>query len=125
MTAMLEREVRQTTRPAAPPVPRTPGRRRHSTSGASDTVALAVWVSLLVVTALWVPHGGLQAIFASGPTSIGRLTGLYASNLLLLQVLGMSRIPSVERAVGQDRLTYWHRLSGMTSFYLMLAHVDR
>ena len=126
MTAMLEREVRQTTRPAAPPVPRTPGRRRHSTSGASDTVALAVWVSLLVVTALWVSNGGVQAIFASGQTSIasiGRLTGLYASNLLLLQVLGMARIPSVERAVGQDRLAYWHRLSGMTSFYLMLAHV--
>jgi predicted ferric reductase len=126
MTAMLEREARQTTRTAAPPVPRTAGRRRHPTSGASDAVALAVWVSLLVVTALWVSNGGVQAIFTSGQSaigSIGRLTGLYASDLLLLQVLGMSRIPSVERAVGQDRLAYWHRLSGMTSFYLMLAHI--
>ncbi len=36
--------------------------------------------------------------------SLGRLTGLVASDLLLVQVLLMARVPAVERAVGQDRL---------------------
>ena len=45
--------------------------------------------------------------------SLGRLTGLIASDLLLVQVLLMARIPAVERAVGQDRLAVWHRLDGV------------
>jgi predicted ferric reductase len=60
---------------------------------------------------------------ADSLTSLGRLTGLLASDLLLLQVLLMARLPLVERAFGQDRLARWHRLTGFTSFHLMLAHV--
>jgi len=55
-------------------------------------------------------------------TSVGQLTGLVASVLLLAQVL-MARVPVLERAAGQDRLAAWHRLVGFTSFNLMLAHV--
>jgi len=126
MTTMLERDVRRTTRPAIQPMPQPTAKTRHTTSRGSDLVALAVWASLLIVTALWVSNGGVQALSASGSSalgSMGRLTGLYASNLLLLQVLGMARVPAVERAVGQDRLAYWHRLSGMASFHLLLAHI--
>jgi predicted ferric reductase len=54
---------------------------------------------------------------------VGRLTGLWASDLLLLQVLLMARIPLVERAFGQDRLARWHRWTGFTSFWLMVAHI--
>jgi predicted ferric reductase len=38
-------------------------------------------------------------------------------------VLGMARIPWVERSYGQDRLARWHRLAGFTSFHLMLGHI--
>jgi predicted ferric reductase len=62
--------------------------------------------------------GGADAVSA-----LGRLTGLWASDLLLLQVLLMARIPLVERAFGQDRLARWHRWTGFTSFWLMIAHV--
>jgi predicted ferric reductase len=73
----------------------------------------------------WAAGGGLTDLagWAGGLTSLGRLTGLLASDLLLVQVLLMARIPVLERAVGQDRLAHWHRWTGFTSFTLMLAHV--
>jgi hypothetical protein len=64
-------------------------------------------VSLFVVTALRMGNGGVQQIVGGGAdtvSAVGRLTGLWASDLLLLQVLLMARIPLVERAFGQDRL---------------------
>jgi predicted ferric reductase len=85
---------------------------------------VAAGVSLLIVTALWVSNGGVQQLGgADALSATGRLTGLWASDLLLLQVLLMARIPLVERAFGQDRLARWHRWTGFTSFWLMIAHI--
>jgi len=80
---------------------------------------------MLVVVALWVAGGGVQGLggVASGLTSLGRLSGLVASDLLLVQVLLMARIPMVEASYGQDELARRHRLVGFTSFTLMLVHV--
>ena len=86
----------------------------------------ALVVSLLLVTGLWAcPHGltDLAAGPAAALTSLGRLTGLVASDLLLVQVLLMARVPLLERAWGQDELARLHRLVGFSSFNLMLAHV--
>ena len=91
-----------------------------------DAVGIVVWFSGLVVTALWVSNGGVQNLFAgSGDSfiSLGRLTALVSSDMLLLQVLSMARIPWVERALGQDAISRWHRLLGFTSVNLLLAHV--
>ena len=92
----------------------------------ADVAGSLMWVSLLVVTAMWVANGGLQntfAGFAGGLISLGRLTGLLSADLLLIQVLLMSRIPFVEQGYGQDELARRHRLIGFTSFNLMLAHI--
>src|SRR3954453_6499627 len=92
----------------------------------ADAGGVAAGVSLLVVTALWVANGGVRDLAGAWPdglSSLGRLTGLLASDLLLLQVLLMARVPMVERAFGPDRLGRWHRWTGFTSFHLMLAHV--
>lgn len=90
-----------------------------------DAVGVATWASMLVVVALWVTGGGVQAL--TGPagalTSLGRLTGLVAADLLLIQVLLLARIPMVERVYGQDELARRHRLVGFTSFNLMVAHL--
>jgi predicted ferric reductase len=81
----------------------------------------------VVVVAFWMAHQGLQDLLARAPgsalTSLGRLTGLVAADLLLVQVLLMARIPWVERSYGQDTLARRHRLVGFTSFVLMVAHV--
>jgi predicted ferric reductase len=104
--------------------------RADATAAGTDAVTrwaarAAVATSLALVTALWVIGGGTGdlARWADGLTSVGRLTGLLSSDLLLLQVLLMARIPVIERAVGQDRLARWHRLAGFTSFTLMVAHI--
>ncbi|MEP6462303.1 MAG: ferric reductase-like transmembrane domain-containing protein [Frankiaceae bacterium] len=89
-------------------------------------VAFLAYTSLVVVTALWLANRGLQELLSGlgpGLTSAGRLAGLLAADLLLLQVLGMARIPWAERSWGQDRLARWHRWVGFTSFHLMLAHI--
>ncbi len=90
-----------------------------------DTAGAAAWASMLVVIALWVSTGGLGQFgsLGDGLTSLGRITGLIASDLLLIQVLLMARIPVVEQAYGQDELARRHRLVGFWSFNLMLAHV--
>lgn len=84
-----------------------------------------LWLGLLVVTYWWTAGGGVQDLgsWAGGLTSAGRLTGLLASDLLLVQVLLMARVPVLEHAFGQDRLAMIHRLVGLTSSTLMLAHV--
>jgi ferredoxin-NADP reductase/DMSO/TMAO reductase YedYZ heme-binding membrane subunit len=90
-----------------------------------DAVGCAVWASLLVVTALWVAHGGLAPFHGSGDVLVraGRLAGLVAADLLLLGVLMVARIPRVERVFGQDTLARWHRVLGFTSVTLMAVHI--
>ena len=90
-----------------------------------DASGLAMWALLVAVTCLWVVHGGLTTFGAVGDglTSIGRLCGLIASALILIQVLLMARVPWFEQAWGQDELARTHRLVGFTSFNLMLVHI--
>ena len=90
-----------------------------------DTVGVLTWASMLVVVALWVAGGNVQDLtgWGTGLTAVGRLTGLVASDLLLVQVLLMARIPLVERVYGQDELARRHRLVGFWSVNLMLAHI--
>jgi predicted ferric reductase len=91
------------------------------------TVAVSLlWLGLLLVTYWWVADRGVQELaggWLTGLTSVGRITGLVASVLLLAQVVLMARVPALERAYGQDRLARLHRLVGLTSFTLMAAHV--
>jgi predicted ferric reductase len=80
---------------------------------------------MLVVVALWVGGGNVQDLggWGTGLTSVGRLTGLIAADLLLIQVLLMARIPVVEKVYGQDELARRHRLVGFWSVNLMAAHI--
>jgi predicted ferric reductase len=79
-----------------------------------------------VVVGLWLQGRGVQDLSAGtalATTSIGRLTGLLAADLLLVQVFLMARVPVVERSYGQDELARRHRLVGFWSFNLLLAHI--
>ena len=101
------------------------GRRARVDLVVRQCAVSALWLSLLLVTYWWVADAGVQALggWATGLTSVGRVTGLVASVLLLAQVLLMARVPALEAAFGQDRLAHLHRLVGFTSFNLMLAHL--
>lgn len=100
-------------------------RRARRDAGVRLAAGVALWLSLLLVTYWWVADGGVQDLggWTTGLTSLGRISGLIASVLLLAQVVLMARVPFLERAFGQDRLARLHRLTGFTSFNLMLAHL--
>ncbi|WP_018330472.1 ferredoxin reductase family protein [Actinomycetospora chiangmaiensis] len=116
MTALADRP-RHASRPVTAPA--VVDRRIRA---AAEAVLCA---SLVLVAFWWATGGGITDLagWASGLTSLGRLTGLLASVLLLVQVLLMARVPVLERAFGQDRLAGIHRIVGFTSFTAMLAHI--
>jgi predicted ferric reductase len=103
----------------------TIGHRARVDAGVRLASISVLWLSLLLVAYWWVADRGVQDLlgWATGLTSVGRLSGLVASVLLLAQVVLMARVPLLERAVGQDRLAHVHRLVGFTSFNLMLLHI--
>ena len=80
-------------------------------------VALMVW--------LWWNGGNVTHLRTTGDVlvSIARLTGLLGAFSALVQVLLLARIPWIERPIGFDRLTVWHRWNGHACLYLVLAHV--
>jgi predicted ferric reductase len=88
----------------------------------------AVWAVVLgnagAVVWLWA-HGGNLDVRTSGDllTSVARITGLLGAYLALVQVLLLARLPPLERLVGFDRLTVWHRWNGHATFDLVIAHV--
>ncbi len=91
-----------------------------------DAVAVVCWVSAIMVVTLWVSGHGLQALTSwpgEGLTSLGRIVGLVAADLLLVQVCLMARVPWIERSYGQDELARRHRLVGFWSFNLMVLHI--
>src|SRR5438094_4239568 len=87
-----------------------------------------VWALVLANAALilwlWV-HGGNLNVHTTGDllTSIARITGLLGAYLALLQVILLARLPWLERVVGFDRLSVWHRWNGHACLDLILAHV--
>ena len=90
--------------------------------------AAVVWFVLLanvvVIVALWI-HGGNLTTKSTGDvlTSIARITGLLSAYLALIQVVLLARVPALERLVGFDRLSVWHRWNGHACIDLVIAHV--
>jgi predicted ferric reductase len=103
--------------------PRGAGRRRGA------WLALVLWLVLFgngaVILWLWLHGGGVSAVHGAADlwTSVGRVTGLFAVYLALVQILLLSRLPPLERLVGFDRLTVWHRRNGLACIVLTVAHV--
>ncbi len=102
-----------------------PAARARLDAAVRQGALVALWSGLLLVTYWWAAGGGIRDLggWATTLVSTGRLTGLVASYLLLVQVLLMARVPVLEHAFGQDRLARLHRLVGFTSFNLMIAHI--
>jgi predicted ferric reductase len=80
--------------------------------------------NVAAIVFLWV-HGGNWTTKSAGDilTSGARLTGLLSAFLALVQVVLLARLPALERLVGFDRLTIWHRWNGHACVDLVVAHV--
>jgi predicted ferric reductase len=73
---------------------------------------------------MWLHGGGISGVHGRPEafTSLGRVTGLLGVYLALVQVLMLSRLRPLERFVGFDRLTGWHRINGKVCVSLIVAH---
>ena len=94
------------------------------------TAASAAALTLIIagngaaIVWMWLHDGGISGVHGRPEafTSLGRITGLLGVYLALLQVLMLSRLPPLERLVGFDRLTAWHRVNGKLCVSLIVAH---
>ena len=86
-------------------------------------------VAVIVANAAWMihlwVHGGNLHTSGTGDVliSIGRITGLLGAYLALIQVLMLARLPSLDRLIGFDRMTIWHRRNGKACITLIVVHV--
>lgn len=102
-----------------------PAQRARTDAAIRLAGGIGLWLSLLLVTYWWAAGGGVLDLagWETALNSLGRLTGLISSDLLLAQVILIARVPAIEHAYGQDQMVRLHRLVGLTSFNLMIAHL--
>jgi predicted ferric reductase len=102
-----------------PDVPEPPDR------GKQLLVRLAFWFTLVASVELWWLDTPARSVTSTADilTAAGRITGMVAGFLLLVQVLMMSRVGWLERLVGAHTLIIWHRELGGALLLLVLGHV--
>ncbi|MFI5873729.1 ferredoxin reductase family protein [Streptomyces sp. NBC_00377] len=100
----------------SPPVPPTAIRPK--------VVARTGLYAVLAVNAAVVTLFAVQAGFASNAlVVIGRFAGLYGALLMAFQLLLVARLPWLDRRIGMDRLTNWHRWTGFGLLWTLVGHV--
>jgi len=105
MTAMTRPQVRTRTSPAVT---------------AGTVLLVAVLVNLLIVEILFVTGGAAHNTL----TAVGRFFGLHAAFLMILQLTLVARLPWLDRRLGMDKLTAWHRWVGFTLFWCVALHLS-
>ncbi|MGY6026122.1 ferredoxin reductase family protein [Streptomyces spinosirectus] len=99
----------------SPPAPPTAIRPR--------VVARTGLYAVLAVNAAVVACFFARAGFASNALIvIGRLFGLYGALVMAFQLVLVARLPWLDRRIGMDRLTSWHRWTGFALLWTLLAH---
>jgi predicted ferric reductase len=88
------------------------------------TALLVAGVGLGATTALtFTAETSGEFTAPGGPvTFAGNLTGMIGTYLALMMVLLVSRIPAIERVLGQDGLLRWHRRLAPWPISLLVAH---
>ncbi|MEU5631814.1 ferredoxin reductase family protein [Streptomyces rishiriensis] len=80
--------------------------------------------AVLAANAAVVTWFAVQAGFASNALVVtGRFAGLYAALLMAFQLLLVARLPWLDRRIGMDRLTNWHRWTGFGLLWTLVGHV--
>jgi predicted ferric reductase len=90
-----------------------------------EAIVLAVIVAgALAVVGIWWADTPGRSLHTIGDrlTGAGRITGLVGTYLVLVQVVLMARLPWLDRFIGTDRLSAWHRANGGYTIGLLIAH---
>ncbi|MCX4904308.1 ferredoxin reductase family protein [Streptomyces sp. NBC_00878] len=77
-----------------------------------------VIVNVVVVEALFLGAGSGK----NGVLTVAKFFGLHAALLMLFQLLLVARLPWLDRRIGMDRLTVWHRWVGFLLLWTVLTH---
>jgi predicted ferric reductase len=86
-----------------------------------------VAANVVVVETLFFTAGWERSAGSRPPNvllSVGKFFGLHATLVMLLQLTLISRLPWLDRRIGMDRLTAWHRWVGFTLFWTVLLHLS-
>ncbi|WP_199830280.1 ferredoxin reductase family protein [Streptomyces viridochromogenes] len=88
----------------------------------ADAARWAMWtfvvVNAVIVEALFLSAGSGK----NGVLTVAKFFGLHAALLMLFQLLLVARLPWLDRRIGMDRLTVWHRWVGFSLLWTVLTH---
>ena len=91
-----------------------------------DIVESLAWLSVVAVTAMFLIDGNIaQIVWSDAITwlnALSRLTALVATDILLIHMLLVARVPWIDRLYGHDRATITHKKLGKPILYLVIAH---
>jgi predicted ferric reductase len=77
-----------------------------------------VLVHLVVVEVLFFTAGAGK----NDVLTVAKFFGLHAASIMMLQLILVARLPWLDRRLGMDRLTAWHRWIGFTLLWTVLTH---
>jgi predicted ferric reductase len=93
----------------------------------ADVLEATALLTLVLVIVQFFLGGGSHALLDGSAgdrlVGVGRVVGLVAMNLLLIQLLLAARVPWVDRAYGMDRALKAHRVLGRVTVPLVIVHV--
>lgn len=121
-TAVSERSAR----PRGAPGRRVVARRRppQPRPAVGQAAVIAAVLGLVAVVVDGTAAESVADLRVSGGVAmfVGGMAGLVGMYLALVQLLLISRIPQLERILGQDGLVRWHRRVGPWPISLLVAH---
>jgi predicted ferric reductase len=102
----------------------TAAHRTAAPAGISPAMAarlvlgVVVGVNVLIVEAVFLTAEPAK----NAVLGFGKWLGLHLALVMILQLVLVARLPWLDRRIGMDRLTSWHRWTGFTLFWLVLLH---
>src|SRR5664279_5059508 len=89
-----------------------------------DLLTVLAWGSVAAALGLWVADGGLQAVTSGAKVLLaaGIVTGLVATDLMVIMLILAARIPYVDSAIGHDRAIALHNKLGKWVLFGLLFH---
>ena len=89
-----------------------------------DLVEVVAWASVVAVVAMFLADGGVKSVtdLTTGLGALSRLTALVGTDLLLIHMLLVARVPWIDRLYGLDKSTEAHKKLGKPILYLIVAH---
>jgi predicted ferric reductase len=91
---------------------------------AQDVIEAIAWGTVLAVAVMFLVDGGLKGVHdvPSALNAVSRLTALVGTDLLLIHMLLIARVPWIDKFYGHDRATLAHKKLGKPVLYLVVAH---